>query len=390
MRVGLIIYSSLESISGGYLYDRKLVEYLQRQGDTVRIVSLRRRNYLGCLADNFSLTLYKRLKALDVDVLLQDELNHPSLFWCNRLLKPYPPCIAIVHHLRISEKYPAWQKRLYAAIERRYLQSVDGFIFNSQTTAAVVDNLLDDDKQVDKLTEPHGLSITENHRQQTTESSAAKLKNSVIALPAGNRFDPYLTHEEIEARANLPGPLRLVFLGNLIARKGLHTLLAAVALLPPGAVELAVIGSPAPEPAYARQMQRLAEQLALTTCVRFLGALEDSALAAQLRRAHVLAVPSSYEGYGIVYLEGMSFGLPAIAGAAGAAGEIIAPNQNGFLIPSGDASAIADVITELAADRPRLLELSLAARQRYLTQSTWDQTAQLIRNFLLGLLDLSE
>jgi glycosyltransferase involved in cell wall biosynthesis len=392
MKIGLIIYGSLDTISGGYLYDRKLVEYLQRQGDTVQIVSLQQRNYLRCLVDSFSPTLRRRLQALDVEALFQDELNHPSLFWLNRYLNHGPARIAVVHHLRMSEQFPAWQKRLYAEIERRYLQSVDGFVFNSLTTAAVVNDLLADHNQVKELAGIHDQSAPSDQRVQAPIPSAAKRMNSVIGLPAGDRFDPQITDEEIEVRASLKGPLRIVFLGNLIARKGLHTLLAALALLSPGTAELAVIGSPAPEPVYARRMQRLvvrsrAEQTDLAVCVRFLGVLDDPSLAAQLRRSHVLAVPSSYEGYGIVYLEGMSFGLPAIAGATGAAREIITPEKNGFLVQADDAAAIAAIIAALAADRSRLLELSLAARRRYLAQPTWDQTAASIRDFLLKLVN---
>jgi hypothetical protein len=45
MRLGLVIYGSLNTFSGGYLYDRKLVEHLRRAGDEVEIVSLPQRSY---------------------------------------------------------------------------------------------------------------------------------------------------------------------------------------------------------------------------------------------------------------------------------------------------------------------------------------------------------
>ena len=52
-------------------------------------------------------------------------------------------------------------------------------------------------------------------------------------------------------------------------------------------------------------------------------------------------MPSSYEGFGIVYLEGMAFGLPALATTAGGAAEIITSGQDGFLVlfPATDALA---------------------------------------------------
>ena len=44
MRIGLVIYGSLDTLSGGYLYDRMLDEHLRRQGDEVEIISLPWRN----------------------------------------------------------------------------------------------------------------------------------------------------------------------------------------------------------------------------------------------------------------------------------------------------------------------------------------------------------
>lgn len=194
MKIGLLIYGSLDTLSGGYLYDRKLVEYLRAQGDTVEVISLPWRNYAAHLMDNFSFRLPPGL-----DVLIQDELNHPSLIFTNRN-KPYP-VISLVHHLRCSEFRPKWQNWFYQIIEKRYLQSVDGFIFNSQTTRSVVEGLLADEKPF------------------------------LVAYPPTDRFGIGATQAEIEARAQAAGPLRILFLGNVIERKGLHTLLEAFVAL---------------------------------------------------------------------------------------------------------------------------------------------------------------
>jgi glycosyltransferase involved in cell wall biosynthesis len=115
-----------------------------------------------------------------------------------------------------------------------------------------------------------------------------------------------------------------------------------------------------------------------------LGSLSAKDLAACLRSHHLLVVPSTYEGYGIVYLEGMSYGLPAIATTAGAAGEIITDGVDGCLVPPGDVAALSRHLERLAHDRRLLTELSLAARRRYLAQPTWEQTASQIRTFLLA------
>lgn len=357
MHVGLIIYGDLEVISGGYLYDKVLVEHLQGAGDTVEVVSLPWRDYTRHLTDNFSSALHKRLRAAKFDVLIQDELNNPSLFQLNHNLRRQIdyPIVSIVHHLRSSEYRPAWQNALYRQIERVYLRSVDGFIFNSQTTQGVVEELV------------------------------GSRRPAVVAYPAGDRWQIDITPEDIATRARADGPLRILFIGNIIARKGLHTLLNALALLSKQSWQLTIIGSPEVDPDYARSINRQIEQHGLADRITLTGALHGDAIAGHYRASHLLVVPSTYEGFGIVYLEGMGFGLPAIASTAGAAHEIITPGQDGFLIEPGDAETLAQHIRELNTDRDRLLNMSLAARSRFHRHPTWEASAGSVRQFLLSL-----
>lgn len=366
MRLGLIIYGGLDTLSGGYLYDRQLVAHLRSQGDHVEIISLPRRSYARHLVDNFSSTLLGRLQQLCLDILLQDELNHPSLFWLNRCLRERVsyPFVSIVHHLRSSEARPAWQNRFYRLVERHYLSGVDGFIFNSRTTRQSV------------------IDCLQNH---------TSLVPSVIAYPAGDRFKPKINDQAIVERASIPGPLRLLFLGNIIPRKGLHTLLGALSQLPDpqnaGSWTLKIIGSLEVDPSYASRIRRFVDHYGLGEKVQFLGVLDDHTLAEQLSSSHVLVVPSSYEGFGIVYLEGMGFGLPAIATSNGAAGEIITSGKDGFIIPAGDESSLANHLQELIQDRQRLQSMSLAARQRYEAQPSWEASMSCARAFLHSLVN---
>jgi glycosyltransferase involved in cell wall biosynthesis len=345
MHIGLIIYGSLDTLSGGYLYDRKLVEYLRRQGDSVEIISLPWRNYAAHLADN----LHFRLPA-NLDVLIQDELNHPSLILANRGKHPYP-IVSLVHHLRCSELRPQWQNAFYCLIEKKYLNSVDGFIFNSETTRKVVEGLLGD-------TRP-----------------------SVVGYPPTDRFGPAISEEDVVQRAQ-SSPLRILFLGNVIERKGLHTLLAALAALHPSPFILDVAGSLTSEPGYVKQIQEQISAHHLSSFVFLHGALDQEPLIEKLKQSHILIVPSSYEGFGIVYLEGMGFGLPAIGTTAGAAGEIIGHGQTGYLIEPEDSKSLAAYLTSLAKDRGLLTRLSLQARERYIRQPSWGVTAKNIREFL--------
>ena len=350
MKIGLLIYGSLDTLSGGYLYDRKLVASLREQGDDVQIISLPWRNYLAHLGDNLRFRLPPGL-----DILIQDELNHPSLLVANRH-KPYP-VVSLVHHLRCSEQRAGWQNAFYRQVERRYLQSVDGLLFNSQTTRQVVHAFI------------------------------GEKKPEMVAYPPTDRFGAALPADFVRQRAAESTPLRIVFLGNVIPRKGLHTLLEALRRLR-GAVHLDVIGSLTSDPSYAKEMQHLSTVHRLSSIaspletVHFHGPLDNLPLVEKLKSAHVLAVPSSYEGFGIVYLEGMAFGLPAIGTTAGAAGEIIRDGETGFLVAPDDAETLAARLEVLSADRALLERMGLAALQRYQQQPAWSQTAGEIRQFL--------
>lgn len=364
-----MIYGGLDTISGGYLYDRMLVDYLRRQGEEVEIITFPWRGYANTLTDNFSPALYKRLSQVNVDVLLQDELNHPSLFWLNNRLKNLKLpgnrkifdehraywLVSIVHHLRSSENHPGWQMKLYRWVERRYLSSVDGFIFNSQTTRRAV------------------------------EAFVGSGHPALVAYPSGDQFQAAIAPAEIESRAHQDGPLRLLFVGNIIPRKGLHTLLEAVCQLPVNTATLTVIGDGNAESRYSHAIKKQVVNNKLQNRVQFLGQLSKEALAAQVRTHHIMAVPSTYEGYGIVYLEGMSFGLPAIGTTSGAASEIITHGQDGFLITPGNHTALSNYLIEIHHDRSRLAEMSKAARQHYLAQPSWDETGAAIHDFLKDL-----
>jgi glycosyltransferase involved in cell wall biosynthesis len=357
VRVGLVVYGNLEVVSGGNLYDRTLVSHLTSAGHSVDVVSVPLRTYALNLAQNLSPGLRRRLAGSSFDVLLEDELAHPSLFLLNRSLRRrvQAPLVSIVHHLRSSEERPEWQNELYRAIEKRYLLSVDAFVFNSETT------------------------------RQTVESLMGKKTRSVVATPGGDRIPRAVTAAEVVTRAAEEGELRILFVGNLIHRKGLHHLLKALHSLAGRPFRLDVVGSEEHDRRYAASVRELVRELGLEGRVHFHGALAGEALGERFRTAQLLAVPSSYEGFGIVYLEGMSFGLPVIASASGATDEIVRHESTGFLVPTGDVWSLARRIESLLDDRALLSQMSLAAFEAFEDHPPWEASMRKVERFLVEL-----
>jgi len=206
----------------------------------------------------------------------------------------------------------------------------------------------------------------------------------VVAYTAADHLggrDEGEAEELSSARGSDAGPLRILFVGNLSARKGLHHLIAALSRLPRAGWLLEVVGDEAVDSAYAAAVRRQISAAGLEGNIRLHGRVADEALAQRYRAAHLLAV-LSYEGFGIVYLEAMAFGLPVLASVHGGAGEIVDCGVNGFLVEPADADGIAAHVSALAGDRARLADLGRKARRRYASHPRWADSAAAIRAYL--------
>jgi glycosyltransferase involved in cell wall biosynthesis len=167
-------------------------------------------------------------------------------------------------------------------------------------------------------------------------------------------------------------PLRLLFVGRLIALKGVDLLLQALALARAGgaAVDLDVVG----EGPLRAHWQALAIRLGLAGCVRFHGAAGVDAVAAHMAACHVLCLPSVRESGGAVLLEAMASARPVIALDYGGPAQIV-DDSVGALLPlcsphqvvQALAAALAAVLADPAAWRAR----GLAGRARIEQHYSW-------------------
>ncbi len=128
--------------------------------------------------------------------------------------------------------------------------------------------------------------------------------------------------------------------------------------------------------------RRLAERLGLNESVTFTGALATTeALDREYRRARVFCLPSRQEGFGIVFLEAMAYGLPIAAADAAAVPEVVPQGETSLLTAPGDPEALADSLVRLLTDDGLAGRLGSNGRSRA-RRFTWPTTA---RAFLSGL-----
>jgi glycosyltransferase involved in cell wall biosynthesis len=192
-------------------------------------------------------------------------------------------------------------------------------------------------------------------------------------IPFGATVEPLA---ELPAPRTDPGaPFELLFVGRLVERKGVHLLLDALASLPAARrVVLRVVGD-GPERA---RLQAQAERLELDARVVFHGFVTQDELKARIATCDAFVLPAvvdakgDTEGLGVVLLEAMGYGKPTIASAAGGIVDIVRDGRNGFLVPPGDAPALADAISRMMDDPAAARQMGVHGRDDVRAGFSWD------------------
>jgi glycosyltransferase involved in cell wall biosynthesis len=157
--------------------------------------------------------------------------------------------------------------------------------------------------------------------------------------------------------------LRLLSVGRLSHYKGYDVLLRALIKAP--GVQLLLIG----DGECADSLHRLVAELGLVDRVRLAGALDDAQRDAAYAAAELFCLPSTArsEAFGLVLLEAMRAGVPAIASDVPGAGmrHVLDDGRAGVLVPPGDADALAADLSQLASDADRRRALTQAGHARW-------------------------
>lgn len=222
------------------------------------------------------------------------------------------------------------------------------------------------------------IATTEAYAESSAPLSAWRDKTAVVplGLPDRPRANPAEEHWP-------PGAtLRLLFVGRFSYYKGLDVLVDAMHRLPADCV-LLLVGDGDRHEAIVRRVQ----SEGLADRVRFAGRLDDDELNRVYAAAHVLCLPSieRSEAFGVVLLEAMRAGRPAIATRVAGSGmaEVLGDEQAGLVVPPGSADALATAITRLHQDPVLRARLGMTGRARLLDRFRIEYVAEQI-NELYG------
>jgi glycosyltransferase involved in cell wall biosynthesis len=175
------------------------------------------------------------------------------------------------------------------------------------------------------------------------------------------------------------GTFELLFVGRLVERKGVHLLLEALAALPPSRpVRLHVVGD-GPD---RGSLEARAAALGLGGRVVFHGFVSAGEKERRFAECHAFVLPAvidakgDTEGLGVVLIEAQTYAKPVIASRAGGIVDIARDGRNGFLVPPGDAPALAEAIAACMDDPARARRMGEQGRADVEESFAWPVIAR--------------
>jgi glycosyltransferase involved in cell wall biosynthesis len=348
-RVYFAIPGRLDTLTGGYGYDREMIAELIRMGWMVEVLplphdfpqpslaSLAATSHIFAALPEGATVIIDGLAFGVMDAIAEAESKRLKL-------------IALCHHpLALETGLSAADATALRESETRALAAATAVIVTSAQTARLL--------------------ITD---------FAVPAEKITLAQP-GTQRQSFIDKSTISPRS---APV-LLTLATLTRRKGHDTLIAALAEIQHLKWQARFVGGQDFDPAWTALLHRQVENAKLGGRIDFIGGVTDTA--AEFRRADLFVLPSRFEGYGMAFAEALSFGMPIVGASAGAVPDLV-PEYAGVLVPPNNSPALAAALTRLLTDADFYHQLQQGARRAAQTLPTWQQSALVIAHLLQKIL----
>lgn len=342
---------SLDQPTGGYAYDRRVVDELRQLGCAVDVIDLG--DGFPNLSREAAAAALARLRRVPAgQPIIIDGLALGVLPEVAAALRATHRVVALVHHpLALETGLTAERAAALRASERAALAAVRHVIVTSPATGRLV--------VADYGVVPSVLSVVR---------------------PG---VDPVaLAPRAVAGRTG--ATVNLLAVGSVVRRKGYDVLVAALARLTDLDWQLVIAGDCTRDRETAGDLATQIVQLRLGRRITMTGAAGDAALERLYGAADLFVLPSRFEGYGMAYAEAIAHGVPVIGTRAGAISETI-PEGTGVLVAPDDVAGLADALRTLIADDAKRARYADAARRAAPHLPTWGAAARTFRDIVASI-----
>jgi glycosyltransferase involved in cell wall biosynthesis len=336
--IAFAVPGDLATPTGGYVYDRRIIEELRRLGWQVDVLDV---------GDGFPFpSNAQRATALAIMAtmpdgcpLVIDGLAFGVLPEIGAL-RFRTPLIALVHlPLALDPGLDTTQADVFRDSERAALHAAARIVTTSEATERI-------------LVADYGIP-TQRIR---------------VARP-GNDPVPH-------ARGSTDGIIRLVSIGSIVPGKGYDVLIAAMAKIADLSWRLTIAGDRTRNPLAATQLDNDIESHNLSDRVTVLGAVSPERVMELYRASDMFVSSSRFESYGMALAEAIAHGLPVVSTKAGAIPETV-PAGAGLLVKPDDAGALAKALRRLISDQTERQRFTANARAAAAHLPRWNESARL-------------
>jgi glycosyltransferase involved in cell wall biosynthesis len=310
--VVFVVPGSLDTPTGGYVYDRRIVEGLRTIGWRVEICSLDGSfpspNEAERAAAASALASIPHGVTVLVDGLAGGAMPAVMEREATRLR-----LVSLVHHPLADETgISAANANAFASSERRTVAISRRVVVTSRATAARVSELF--------ALAPERVAVVE----------------------------PGVDRGPLSKRARSATP-ELLCVATISPRKGYGTLVRALGLIIDRPWHLTIIGSLDRHRPSVEQLRESLHAAGLEQRVTLAGEADAAAISAYYQRSDLFVLATEYEGYGMVVAEALAHGLPVISTPVGAIPDLVG-TEAGVLVPVGDARGLADAMAKALDD----------------------------------------
>ena len=348
----LVAPGDLLTATGGYEYDRRVLEGLQDLGWAARVLSLDSSfptPSVEALRDaHWQLATLPAGSLVMIDGLALGAMPDIVHAHKDRLCM-----VGLVHHPLAAETglTPDLVAQLFES-ERRALGAMRHVVVTSQSTQRAL--------------------------------TAYGVASDRIAVVEPGVDLPAITQLQAEERLyDATAPVRMLCVATITPRKGHDLLVHALSSLRNLSWTLTCVGNTQRSPATARALSMQIEALKLENRIVLTGEIDEAGLHRDFRSADLFVLATHFEGYGMAVAQALAHGLPIVSTRTGAI-EALVPTDAGLLVEPGNGTALRDALSQVLADPNLRQSLAAGARVAGSGLASWSAASQRLSAVLAG------